>query len=318
MATMHSKSHPLWTVETEREVIDESLLATIYCKGDCGFSEKAFFNTPKKKCPRCKTTGLGVQAFNHRNAPVANETEKFALRLIRSAIDESPKLAGRYFAKRGVICKALGLKGNSGADVAILNRDLNGPVPADIIECLFEIKMSVIWNWHENDLTRPIADYDCHSGRPSIFRTDSILKAIGKAAITRSHIGSERIPFVVVGNSPPPGGYRANIDRTVDSGLIQKWISLTPNPLFVQPNKSPDERNPKTTNTGGFLRIDSFGELQELLLSLLGQRWRYIGTMTDSQHIGRLIRSLNLSRSDQDIGDEFLQRLPAANTASRI
>ena len=306
----------LWNHVVERKTVDPAMLATIYCKANCGFSEKAFFGM-HKKCPACKVAGLSVSAFNHRNAPVAHETEKFALRLIQSAIDKSPDLAGRHFAKRGVICSQLGLKGNSGADVAILNRDLKGPVPIDAIECLFEIKMSVIWNWHEKNLAHPIADYDGHAGRPSIYRTDSILKATGKAAITRSYPGSEHIPFVVVGNTPPPNMYRANVDGTVQSGLIQKWLSLTPNPLVVEPFKSPDRRNPKQTD-GGFLRIDAMQELQDLLVSLLNHEWRYMGAMTDAGKIGRLIQSLDLNRSASEVGDEFLRRLPEANAASEI
>ena len=308
----------LWGWDVEREMLDDSMLATIYCTANCGFSEKVFFRTRGKKCPGCKVASLGVSSFNHRNAPVANETEKFALRLIQRAIDECPELAGRYFAKRGVICRPLGLKGNSGADVAILNRDLDGQVPLNVIACLFEIKMSVIWNWHGNDLTSPIADYDSHGGRPSIYRTDSILKATGKAAITRSYPGSESIPFVVVGNTPLPDKYRNNVDGTVTSGLIQKWISLTPDPLVVEPSKSPESRNPKNSAGAGFLRIDEIQELQELLVSLLSRRWRYMGEMTDSGRIGQLIQSLDLHRSAEEVGEEFLRRLPEASAASAI
>ena len=201
----------LWSADVEHSLLDASMLATIYCTAECGFAEKAFFKTKGKKCPDCRKSGLSVSSFNHRNAPLANETEKFALCVIQDAIDGCPQLAGQHFAKRGVICRQLGLKGNSGADVAILDRDVKGPVPLEAIECLFEVKMSFIWNWHEGDLAHPIADYDKHGGTPSIYRTDSILKAIGKAAITRSYAGSGGIPFVVVGNTPPPSGYRANV-----------------------------------------------------------------------------------------------------------
>lgn len=309
----------LWNPVIERGIVDDSLLSTIYCKAECGFSEKAFFGTKgQKKCPKCKSAGLTVSAFNHRNAPVANATEKFAQCLIQSAINESRDLRGQYFAKRGIICHQLGLTGKSGADVAILKEDVAGPVKPELIECLFEIKMSVIWNWHERDLKRPTADYDCHAGRPSIYRTDSILKATGKAAITRSYPGGDRIPFVIVGNTPPPVGYRPNIDGTVKSGLIQRWISLTPNPLTVAPKKSPSKRNPKTTAGSGFLRIDEISELQDLLVLLLGKQWQYMGAMTSAERIGKIIKSLDLNRSAAEIGNEFLLRLPEANATSQV
>ena len=315
--TRQESDNRLWSSEVEQSLLDDSMLATIYCKGNCGFSERALFKMNVKKCPACKAFGLSVRTLNGRNAPLAIETEKFALRIIQTAIDESSELVGRHFAKRGVICPPLGLKGNSGADIAILDCDINGPVPLEAIECLFEIKMSFIWNWHERNLSHPIADYDKHGGTPSIYRTDSILKATGKAAITRSYLGSESIPFVVVGNTPPPRGYCANVDGTVRSGLIQKWISLTPSPLIVEPNIETNQRNPKRT-AGGFLRIDNIKELQNLLLTLLGRKRQYIGAMTDAEKVGKLIKSLNLKRSAEEIGDEFLQRLSEANAISEI
>ena len=316
-ATRQKPCNRLWSSEVEQSLLDDSMLATIYCKANCGFSERALFKRNVKKCPACKASGLSVRTLNGRNAPLAIETEKFALRIIQTAIDESSELVGRHFAKRGVICPPLGLKGNSGADIAILGRDISGPVPLEAIECLFEIKMSFIWNWHERNLSHPIADYDKHGGTPSIYRTDSILKATGKAAITRSYIGSESIPFVVVGNTPPPRGYRANVDGTVRSGLIQKWISLTPSPLIVEPTMEANQRNPKRT-AGGFLRIDDIRELQNLLLTLLGRKRQYIGAMTDAEKVGKLIKSLNLERSAVEIGGEFLRRLPEANAISEI
>lgn len=126
-------------------------------------------------------------------------------------------------------------RGATAADIAILNRNTDGPVTPEIIECIFEVKMSIIWNWAENNREKPIADYDGHAGRPSIFRTDSILKALGKAAITRSCQGSQTIPFIVIGNTPPPINYRDKVDGTVKAGLIQKWLSLTPIPWLSGP-----------------------------------------------------------------------------------
>ena len=311
-----ASEHRIWNVEVERSLLEGSMLSTIFCKRPCGFSEKAFFRNRSNKCPKCGS-GLEVTSFNHRNAIVANKTEEFAFRLLEFAVKElRPKLEQKLFAKRGVICPELGLKGMSGADVAILSQDLNGRVPPSAIKCLFEVKMSFIWNWHEDDLTQPTADYDSHSGRPSIYRTDSILKAIGKAAITRSYVGSEGIPFVVIGNTPPPNGYRENVDGTVTSGLIQKWVSLTPKPLVVQPKDSPNKRNPK--RTPGFLRIDRVEELHNLLETLLGRQWHYMSAMVDVQKIGYLIKSLELNCTPEEIGYQFLQRLPDASISTEI
>ena len=307
-------AHPLWSVDVERSLVEESMLTTIYCNS-CGFSEKAFFRDKSPNCPVCKDT-LSVGNTNKRNAVVGSRTETFALSLLQSVVKGLREDLGQdLFAKRGVICPALGLKGQSAADLAILNQDLDGPVPASSVRCLIEVKMSFIWNW-KKDLTQPFADYDGCSGRPSIFRTDSILKAIGKAAITRGYPGGERVPFIVVVNTPPPVGYRENIGKTVNSGLIQKWISLTPNPLAVKPSDSPAKRNPKSSP--GFLRIDTVSELQELLLPLLGSQLHHISAMVEAEEIGRLIKSLDFSGSPEQVGQEFLKRLTGASLTSKI
>ena len=211
--------------------------------------------------------------------------------------------------KRHVISPSLELKRATAADLAILNQDIDGPVPAEAIKCIIEVKMSVIWNWSNEDKSKPIADFDTHAGRPSIYRTDSILKAIGKAAITRSCMGSEKIPFIVIGNTPPPPNYRDKVDGTVRSGLIQKWISLTSNPLTVNTNNS-SKRNPKETS--GFLRIDNIAELQEFLNTILTKDWQYFGAMVEAQKVGEIIKSLDLSKKDAVVGYEFLKQLQSA------
>ena len=307
----------LWSAEVEQKfIIEDSMLATIYCKKDCGFSEKSFFRGKSRNCPDCDGS-LAVDTLNSRNAVVGAKTETFAKNILSSALKElRPQLSQDLFVRQGVICPSLGLKGGSGADLAIVTQEKGGPMPASAIKCLFEVKMSFIWNWHEENLTSPTADYDSHFGRPSIFRTDSILKAIGKAGITRSYVGSEGIPFIVVGNTPPPPGYRTNIDRTVSSGLIQKWISLTPNPLVVKPKESPGKRNPK--HTTGFLRIDEVKELQLLLKTLLTQKWLYTSAMADAAKVGLLIKSLDMDGTPEQIGQEFLRRLPEASISSEI
>jgi hypothetical protein len=295
------------------------MFATIYCdsdKGGCGHTERAVFRGGSARCPVCGKAALGVSAFNQRNAIVADATERFALSLFSHAVNTSPTMSGKFFVKRDVVCPQLELQGATSADMAILNRDMDGPVSPETIECILEVKMSIIWNWAEGDRHRPIADYDGHAGRPSIYRTDSILKAIGKAAITRSCPGSETIPFIVVGNTPPPPNYRDKVDGTVTAGLIQKWLSLVPNPLFVEPARLAAKRNPK--QTAGFLRIDSVSELQDLLGKILTTEWKYVGAMVEPKKIGEIIKSLDLSRTPEEIGYEFLKRLPKASALSGL
>lgn len=310
---------PLWTVDRERDTLTDTMFATIYCdraKGGCGHTERAVFRGRSGVCPICGKAAISVSAFNQRNAVVADATERFAVDLFNQTVGSSPELSGKFFVKRNVVCSQLELRGATAADMAILNDDITGPVLAKNIECILEVKMSLIWNWVERDKTNPVADYDGHAGRPSIYRTDSILKAIGKAAITRSCQGSERIPFIVLANTPPPPNYRDKVDGTVKAGLIQKWISLTPNPLIVEPSRLPARRNPKLTT--GFLRIDAVSELQELLATTLRTDWRYIGAMVEAKKIGALIKSLDLSQTPDQVGYEFLRRLHGASMIAEL
>jgi len=52
-------------------------------------------------------------------------------------------------------------------------------------------------------------------------------------------------------------GYWDAMDNIVRLGIIQRWVSLCPQPLVVAPAPLPHRRNPKTTPGHGFLRIDT-------------------------------------------------------------
>ncbi|ACZ62564.1 hypothetical protein [Dehalococcoides mccartyi] len=304
----------LWNVNLERTLLTDTMFSTISCntnRGGCGNVEKALFRGMSSKCSICGKDTLVVNTFNQRNAVVSAITEEFVLNVFKQAINSSPQLSGNFYAKRNVTCPQLELGNSTAADIAILNKDFDGPVNPQDIECICEVKMSMIWNWSSNNRDTPIADYDSHAGRPSIYRTDSILKAIGKAAIIRSCPQNEKIPFIVIGNTPPPFNYRDKVDGTVKSGLIQKWISLTPKPLVVS-SKAQDKRNPKKTI--GFLRIDTINELQEFLSTLLSTEWQYVGAMVEAKKIGEILRLIDLSQNDESVGQQFLNLLPQASS----
>jgi hypothetical protein len=91
----------------------------------------------------------------------------------------------------------------------------------------------------------------------------------------------------------------------VRSGLIQRWISLTPTPLVVKPDSSPSRRDPK--ETFGFLRVDSTSELEEMFVKILTKDWRYMGAMVEPKEIGGIIRGLDLTKTDEEIGEAFLK-----------
>ena len=170
--------------------------------------------------------------------------------------------------------------------------------------------MSLIWNWEpkkDGDIQIE-ADYDNHKGRGSIYRTDSILKAIGKGAIFRSHFQSNDIPYIVVGNSPPPKSYLDKIDGSVRAGIVQRFLSLTPEPLVID-KSDPKERNPKESKGEGFLRIDSKDELKDFIDDLLDDERIFIGSMLKKTKLGKIIKSLDLDKEYSEIGEAFFKRL---------
>jgi len=76
-----------------------------------------------------------------------------------------------------------------------------------------------------------IGDYKNHKGNPSLLRSDSMLKAIGKSINIRvSGIASTKIPIVVLGNSPITDSYIKKVDFLKTSGVLQGFWSLNPEP----------------------------------------------------------------------------------------
>jgi len=108
---------------------------------------------------------------------------------------------------------------------------------AENIKLLFEIKMSVVSNYK---FTKPneiqlVGDYTQHKGNPSLLRSDSMLKAIGKSINIRvSGIESIKIPIIVLGNSPITSSYVKKVDFLKQSGVIQGFWSLNSNPTNAE------------------------------------------------------------------------------------
>lgn len=55
-----------------------------------------------------------------------------------------------------------------------------------------------------------------------------------------------------------------------------------------------------------------------MLTQTLTKEWRYIGAMVEAKKIGDLIKALDLSQPSEQIGYEFLSRLPSASTLSEL
>lgn len=208
----------LWTNETEIEFFTEALdhfasPEQLFYKLTNGY----FAYVPKD------TDGEG-QTLQSRNALIGQFTEKWCKSLL-SPIAQKFDL----YAINGMVCEELGLTRRSGADVAFCTRD-SVTQRSENVKLLFEVKMSVVSNYKYDKKASNISfigDYTTHKGNPSLLRSDSMLKAIGKSINIRvSGPASTKIPIVVLGNSPITDTYKDKVDFLKTSGVIQGFSTL--------------------------------------------------------------------------------------------
>ena len=131
---------------------------------------------------------------------------------------------------------------------------------AENIKLIFEVKMSIVNNYSydkEIDELNFVGDYKTHKGTPSILRSDSMLKAIGKSINIRvSGTESSKIPIIILGSSPISNNYKKKVDFLKQAGVIQGIISLHPNPTCLCIRE---------TSGKGFQTFDDYFSLQSFI-----------------------------------------------------
>jgi len=237
-----------------------------------------------------------------RNSHIGKYTEEFCIRLLSSILVNT-----EYYPVRNVICEEIGLTKHSGADIAICKSKGRYKKAKDII-CIIEVKMSLVWNWelHSDARLELYSDYNKHSAIPGLLRSDSMLKAIGKAAVIRTtNIESNTIPIIVLTNTPINESYYNKVDLLKQSGIIQGFWSINPN---LNPN---DPKNMKSTEQRGFIRIDSVLELKRLLLKNIHSSRVFFSSFSEMKDIGRaIIKTTDFNELDKKarIFIEYLQK----------
>lgn len=225
-----------WSINTEIKFFKEALKSfappeQLFYK----LSEGYFTYAPKGKT----TEGHTLQS---RNSLIGQYTEKWC----KDFLQPIAKSLGLY-AVNSVVCQELGLTNSTDADIAFCTTD-DTIQSASNIKLIFEVKMSVVNNYlydASKNKIRFIGDYKTHKGTPSILRSDSMLKAIGKSINIRvSGINSAKIPIIILGNSPITNNYIKKVDFLKQAGIIQGFVSLYPNPI--------DSLHVKTTPNKGF------------------------------------------------------------------
>ncbi len=236
-----------------------------------------------------------------RNSFIGEFTENFCLKLL-SPIAEEQKL----YAVKNVKCKELSLDNTSGADIAFCTTPDDIQTPANI-KLIFEVKMSIVNNYtYINDNIQYISDFTKHKGRPSLLRSDSMLKAIGKAVNIRlSSKESSNIPIVILGNSPISQNYLHKADILRTRGIIQHFINLYPS----EENKRYCFSSPKE----GFLTLSNMQQLKELIVKLLNMNSAYFSSMISLEELGKIIKLASFENNNILIAAKFLDLIENIN-----
>lgn len=235
------------------------------------------------------------QTLQSRNSLIGQFTEKWC----KILFEPIAKRLGLY-AVNSVVCNEIGLSRQSSADLAFCTTD-NLVQKAENIKILFEIKMSVVSNYKYTNPNKIeyVGDYKQHKGNPSLLRSDSMLKAIGKSINIRvSGIASTKIPIVVLGNSPITDSYIKKVDFLKTSGVIQGFWSLNPNPTksdFV-----------KTTPKLGFQTIENEEQLFNNCKELITNDMNYFSSMISKKKLGEIIEIVSRETTDIAKAEKFL------------
>lgn len=235
------------------------------------------------------------QTLQSRNSLIGQFTEKWS----KSFFEPIAQELG-LFAVNSVVCEELGLSRQTSADLAFCTtNDINQK--AENIKLLFEIKMSVVSNYkfEQPDTIQLVGDYKAHKGQPSLMRSDSMLKAIGKSINIRvSGISSTKIPIVVLGNSPITDSYLKKVDFLKTSGVIQGFLSLNPKPTETAFSNS----SPK----GGFQTALNSQQVLSYCKELVTNDMNYFSSMLSKAKLGELITIASRENNDIAKAEKFL------------
>lgn len=235
-----------------------------------------------------------------RNTLIGNFTEKWVCDLLTNILPED-----EYYIMQQAQIPAIGITHKSPADIVIAKANKKVLMP-DEVKLIFEVKMSLVWNWQYDETTgmiKEIGDYRTHQGRPSFTRSDSILKAIGKGIDIRvSNVKASKIPFIILGNAPLSNGFCKKADYLKNAGIIQGFWSLNPFPLNHGNTRKRSVKN-------GFLRMDNVDELNMRLNQLFKQDLNFFSGMENPKRLGQLIEIANREETYENKGLKFLNLL---------
>ncbi len=234
------------------------------------------------------------QTLQNRNSLIGQYTEKWCKDFLKSIAEN----LGLY-AVNSVVCSELGLTTQSNADLAFCST-YQTQQKAENIKLLFEIKMSIVNNYQfDSNQVNFIGDYKTHKGNPSILRSDSMLKAIGKSINIRvSGSESTKIPIIILGNSPITRNYMQKVDFLKKAGIIQSFISLYPNPTFDCIIN---------TEGKGFQTFSNYKDLTSYITEVVNSDMNFFSSMLPKKMLGQIISISAKEKDDISKAVRFLR-----------
>ncbi len=276
-----------WNIDTEKRFFTEAMKnfaspEQLFYKLTNGY----FAYVPKGKSAEGQT-------LQSRNSLIGQYTEKWCKDFFQPIADNLG-----LFAVNSVVCPELGLSTQSDADLAFCTTNETRQ-KAENIKLLFEIKMSIVNNYqYDKEKVNYIGDYKAHKGNPSILRSDSMLKAIGKSINIRvSGIESTKIPIIILGNSPITKNYSKKVDFLKKAGIIQSFISLYPRPT-----------NDFISNTigKGFQTFNEYQNLTNYITEVVNSDMNFFSSMLPKRKLGQIITISAKEKDDISKAEKFL------------
>ena len=285
-----------WNIETEIKFFEEAMK-------NFASPEQLFYNLSDgyfAYAPKGKTTE--GQTLQSRNSLIGQYTEKWCKDFFQPIANN----LGLY-AVNSVVCPELGLNNSTDADVAFCTTNQTNQL-ANNIKLIFEVKMSIVNNYSFVESSNTLkfeGDYKSHKGNPSILRSDSMLKAIGKSINIRvSGIESTKIPIIILGSSPITNSYKAKVDFLKQAGVIQGFISLYPNPT---------ESFIKSTPNKGFQTFDNYLTLEKFISDLVTSDMNFFSSMLPKKQLGQIITISAKENTEIKKAEKFLELLNQVN-----
>lgn len=278
----------IWGQEEEKQFFIKLLAITSYQNLFYKIGDEFLAYYPKKSTLKSDT-------LQSRNSLIGSYTEKYVSDLVQECINRSHR---KLFAVQNAICEELSLPSNSNADVAICTTPDKIQKPENI-KLVMEVKMSIINNWAFDPFTGLInfyGDIDSHKGNPSLLRSDSVLKAIGKSLNIRiSHESARKIPIIVIGNTPISRNYINKSLKLTRMGFIQGFWCI---------GSEFSNKNPT-----GYIQINDLNSMTELLNDMLNFDFEFVATMKTKSYIGKLIEIANQEQGFENKAEKFIKML---------